>query len=109
MFSGFTSKETSANDLESFNDLFNFLGVLEEKGDNKRIFKKSQTFYNQKTEISLHTNSKGKTRVNFIYSFNPNFLSWILGICFFPFGFLIFIIPNKEKDDFEVMINNRDY
>jgi len=109
MFTGFSSKETSKIFLEDFNDFFNFLGILETETQNQKTFKKSHTFYNQKTTVNINTNSKGKTRVNFTYSFNPNFLSWLIGVCFFPFGFLIFIIPNKEKDEFEVLINTYDF
>lgn len=43
-------------------------------------------------------------KVNIKYSFNPNLLSWLLGICFFPFGFLIFLLPNKAKDEFEDLL-----
>ncbi|MDA8956044.1 hypothetical protein N9H19_00280 [Flavobacteriales bacterium] len=109
MFSGFTSKETSTKSLDELNEFFYFLGVLESENNYQKKFKKPHTFYNQTTTVGLHTNSESKTRINFYYSFSPNFLSWILGICFFPFGLLIFIIPNKDKDEFELMINTHEF
>lgn len=109
MFSGFISKETSTKSLDELNDVFNFFGVLQSTNQDQKIFKKNHTFYNQTTTVGLHTNSEGKTRINFSYSFSPNILSWILGILFFPFGLLIFIVPNKDKDEFEGMIHAHEF
>ena len=109
MFSGFISKETSVQSLDDLNETLDLFGVPRSVNSNQRIYKNSHSFYNQTTTVGLHTNTEGKTRVNITYSFNPNVLSWVLGICFFPFGFLIFIIPNKEKDEFEIMINTREF
>lgn len=109
MFSGFISKQTSIKNLDELNEFFYLLGVLESENKSQKKFKKSHTFYNHTITVRLSTNSESITKINFNYSFSPNFFSWILGICFFPFGFLIFIIPYKDKDEFEVMIKTHEF
>lgn len=100
MFTGFFSKEVSDFNI----DKIDFLGFLTSKTSSKYFFKKSDTFYTQHTEVSFFKKSDGRQYINFTYSFNPNFFSWLLGICFFPLGFLIFIISQKEKNDFEFFL-----
>ena len=106
MFTGFISKETSINVLSDIKEEMIFLGTLIQSNDSSLIYKKSETFYIHKTQISIFEKSNGDKTLNFSYSFNPTFISWLLGLCFFPLGFLIFLIPNKEKDDFEFFINS---
>lgn len=105
MFNGFYSKEVEVKELQDLKEKFNFLGINTVSNDSLLVYESSSTFYIQKTEVTLFKNSTGKTNVNFSYSFNPNFLSWLLGICFFPFGFLIFILPNNEKSNFEFFLS----
>jgi len=105
MFNGFYSKKVEVNELQDLNEKLNFLGINKVSNDSRLVFESSSTFYVHKTEVSLYINSKGESNVNFSYSFNPNFLSWLLGICFFPFGFLIFILPNNEKTNFEFFLS----
>ena len=109
MFSGFynlrTSKEEEINLSTLKNKLF-FLGLPILVTPKRLMFKKSETFFTHKTEVNIFKCKNGTFDLNFNYSFNPNFLSWALGICFFPFGFLIFIISNKEKNEFESFLSS---
>ena len=105
MFNGFYSKEIKVKEIQDLKEKLNFLGINTVSNDSLLVYESSSTFYNQKTEVTLFKNSKGKNTVNFIYTFSPNFLSWLLGICFFPFGFLIFILPNNEKSNIEFFLS----
>ena len=105
MFNGFYSKEIKVKEIQDLKEKLNFLGINMVSNDSLLVYESSSTFYTQKTEVTLFKNSKGKNTVNFTYTFSPNFLSWLLGICFFPFGFLIFIIPNNEKSNFEFFLS----
>ena len=105
MFTGFISKKASFDNLEANSEKFSFLGHPKNISEKDAIFSKSSTFYVQETKVKVFVNSKKELFLNFSYSFSPNFLSWLLGICFFPLGFLIFIIPNRDKDDFEYFLN----
>ena len=106
MFTGFYSKEINNTTLLLVSDKFIFLGKNKKLSDNILVYKNDNTFFIQVTEISLFEKVNGKMLINIKYSFNPSILSWILGICFFPFGFLIFILPNKAKDEFEFLLNS---
>ena len=108
MFTGIVSRKTELTDLNEISERLNFLGMPVISGSNLISFHSSSTFHDQKTQVSLYKNKKNETFINIQYSFIPNVLSWILGICFFPLGFLIFIIPSKEKDDFQFLINTID-
>jgi|SaaInlStandDraft_1057018.scaffolds.fasta_scaffold38183_2 hypothetical protein len=105
MFNGFYSKELDVNELHDLSNKLDFLGIIRVSGDSLLVYESSSTFYNHKTEITLFKSSKGTNKVNFSYSFSPNFLSWLLAICFFPFGCLIFILPNNEKSNFEFFLS----
>lgn len=105
MFNGFYSKEFETNNLLDVNEKLHFLGINKVSNDSLLVYETSSTFFTHKTEITLFKNTNGKNKLNFSYSFNPNFLSWALGICFFPFGFLIFIIPHNEKSNFEFFLS----
>lgn len=106
MFTGFYSKEIKSTTLILVSNKFNFLGMHKKLSDNIIVYKNNNTFFIQLTEISLFEKVNGKMLINIKYSFNPNLLSWILGICFFPFGFLIFLLPNKAKDEFEFLLKS---
>ena len=109
MFTGFISKKASFDNLEENLNKFSFLGESKILNSKQGAFLKPHTFYKQKTSVRIFINTKNEVFLNFSYSFIPNILSWILGICFFPFGFLIFIIPNKEKDEFEYFLSTHDF
>ena len=109
MFSGFISKKSSINSIEDRLEDFTYLGVPGFINKNHGTFVKSETFFVQKTKVDLFINSKKELILNFTYTFNPNILSWIIGLCFFPLGFLIFIIPNREKDEFELFLRNNEF
>ena len=109
MFSGFFSKKTSINSIEDRLEDFSHLGVPNVINKNHVTFVRSETLFVQKTKVDLFINSKEELILNFTYTFNPNILSWIIGLCFFPLGFLIFIIPNKEKDEFEMFLANHEF
>jgi len=109
MFTGFISKKASFDNLEENLNKFSFLGESKILNSKQGALLNSHTFYKQKTSVRIFINTKNEVFLNFSYSFIPNILSWILGICFFPFGFLIFIIPNKEKDEFEYFLSTHDF
>jgi len=65
-----------------------------------------ESLYSRKVKISKCVTSDGLQKIIIEYNFSPNILSWIIGICLFPFGFLIFIITSNAKNDFEDEISS---
>ena len=55
--------------------------------------------YDSKSLISV-AEYNGEYTLQIQYTFNPSLAAWLLGICFFPLGFLIFYLPYKAKEDF---------
>lgn len=108
MFTGFISLETKETSLVEVSKKFKFLNNLDRASERHIYFKNSYTFYVHLTDISLFKKNDGKMKVNIKYSFNPNLFSWLLGICFFPLGFLIFLLPNKAKDEFEDLLKSME-
>ena len=107
MFKGFQRiKLSKFSSFEDSVEKLDFLGVPENIGEKSAIFRKSEMFYSQKTSVTLYQKSKSDVFLQFEYDFNPNLIAWLLGICFFPLGFLIFIIPNNEKNDFSLFLSN---
>lgn len=92
---GLTSGE---NPLQEIADKLPNLGVAINKNEKAIIYKRSDTFYTQHTTLALNNDG---TRVAITYNFAPSVISWALGVCFFPFGFLIFIVAHNAKSDFE--------
>ena len=92
---GLDSRE---NQLQDVADKLPNLGVAVNQNEKVIIYKRSDTFYTQHTTLTLNNDS---TRVAITYNFAPNVISWVLGVCFFPLGFLIFIVANNAKSDFE--------
>ena len=93
--SGLDSRE---NQLQDVADKLPNLGVAVNQNEKVIIYKRSDTFYTQHTTLTLNNDS---TRAAITYNFAPNVISWVLGVCFFPLGFLIFIVANNAKSDFE--------
>jgi len=60
--------------------------------------------YSSKCTVNLN-NYKNEFAIQIIYDFKPSLLAWIIGICFFPLGFLIFIFPHNAKRDFEYQLH----
>ena len=97
MFKGF--QRIKLSNFSSFEDTVSkleFLGVPENIGEKSAIFYKREMFYIQKTSVTLYQKSTSDVFLQFEYDFKPNLIAWLLGICFFPLGFLIFIIPNSR-------------
>lgn len=86
-------------EMQSVIDRLPPLGTLVSKSDDQQVWKRSESFYVHKTTVSV-SNEGSQVYVN--YQFSPNVLSWLLAICFFPLGALVFILPNQAKTDFEV-------
>ena len=106
MFTGFISRKSSIDNLTQVSNKLFFLGTTEKINPNFAVFKKSETFYVQKTELTILKKENGDFIINFSFSFNPNFLSWILGRCLCPLGLVMCLIPSKEKDDFEIFLRS---
>lgn len=88
-------------DFQTVLDRLPPLGAPLSKTDNQQVWKRSESFYDQKTTVSV---SSDGALVYVNYQFSPSVLSWLLAICFFPFGALVFILPNQAKTDFEVSV-----
>lgn len=107
MFTGLFSKkfessitlEEIANSIPSIYSTKTRNGCLECYG--------KESLYSKKIKISKCDTADGLQKIIIDYNFSPNILSWIIGICLFPFGFLIFIITSNAKNDFEDEINSR--
>jgi hypothetical protein len=92
---GLTPRE---GNLQEIADKLPNLGFEISQNEKVKIYKRANTFYTQHTTLSLNNDG---TRATVTYNFAPSVASWILGVCFFPFGFLIFIVANNAKSDFE--------
>jgi hypothetical protein len=101
MFQGIknvTGLDPREGHLQEIADKLPNLGVAINKTAKVIIYKRSDTFYTQHTTLTLNNDG---TRAAITYNFAPSVASWVLGVCFFPFGFLIFIVANNAKSDFE--------
>lgn len=101
MFQGIKSVpdlQPGEGQLQIIADKLPNLGVSVSSSESALVYKREDTFYTQNTSLILN---KDGTRASITYSFAPSFLAWGLGVCFFPLGFLIFIIPMNAKSDFE--------
>ena len=47
--------------------------------------------------ISNVKNNENNFNINLIVKSTPTILSWIIGICFFPFGFVTFIFAHNKS------------
>ncbi len=107
MFSGLYSKkfdssiklEEISNSIPSIDSSKTRNGCLEYYG--------KESLYNKKIKISKCDTTVSLQKIIIVYNFSPNILSWIIGICLFPFGLLIFIITRNAKNDFENEINSK--
>lgn len=107
MFTGLYSKkfdssiklEEIANSIPSIDSSNTRNGCLEYYG--------KESLYNKKIKISKCDTTDGLQKIIIEYNFSPNILSWIIGLCLFPFGFLIFIITSNAKNDFESEISSK--
>lgn len=110
MFTGFYSRKISGKSLKEVSESLSFIGVLKHSSSKEvHNYYDSKTFYNHKTEVKAHRDLNNQDFIYFTYSFNPSLLSWLLGICFFPFGFLIFLISIKAKDEFEDLLRTIEF
>lgn len=110
MFTGVLSKKV---------DLNYSIGTIEEKiplfyGAKKNtinsafVIKQSYFYYSMTATIRL-VKFKEYNKVFISYTFRPSFWSWMLGLCCFPFGFLIFIFTSNAKNDFEQIFHNIEW
>jgi len=74
------------------------LGIVTMENERQHVFTRSDTFFTQKTTLTL---TKDGTQATIVYVFAPNWVSWALGICFFPLGCLIFLLAYNAKIDFD--------
>jgi hypothetical protein len=58
--------------------------------------------YNSNIEGRI-TNRDGKYNVSVDFQVKPTVITWLIAICFFPFGLLIFLSPSNAKKE----INNK--
>lgn len=93
------SLEEIANTIPSIYNTITRNGCLEYYG--------KESLYNKKIKISKCDTPDGLQKIIIEYNFSPNISSWMIGICLFPFGFLIFIITSNAKNDFEDEISSR--
>lgn len=57
--------------------------------------------YELEVLASQHRLPDGWVRITVRYSARPSIPAWVLAICFFPVGLLIFLLPYKAKEEFE--------
>lgn len=84
--------------LQEIVDKLPNLGLVMSTNEKAIVYKREDTFYTQHTTLSLN---KDGTRAAITYNFAPSIMAWAIGVCFFPFGFLIFIVAMNAKSDFE--------
>lgn len=109
MFTGVLNKKVGLN--------YN-IGTIEEKiplfyGAKKSInsavvFKQTSFYYSMVANIRL-VKFEEYNKVFISYTFRPSIWSWLIGLCCFPFGFLIFIFTSNAKNDFEQILHNIDW
>ena len=107
MFTGVFFKKVDS--LKSLEEITNTIpSIFNKEIRNGYLLSSSkELLYNRKVKISKCITSDGLNKIIIEYNFSPNILSWLLGICLFPFGFLIFIITSNSKNDFEDEISSR--
>jgi hypothetical protein len=77
------------------------IGLTSRIGDTISIQPFESSFaYKSSCRVVLSEFKEERT-IQLIYTFKPSLISWTLGICFFPLGFLILILPYKANDEFE--------
>tara|TARA_B110000977_G_scaffold142281_1_gene180498 strand:+ start:306 stop:644 length:339 start_codon:yes stop_codon:yes gene_type:complete len=107
MFNGFSSRKVNSTfELNKIETQAYSLGAVNRISENRFIYKKSDAFYDQEVVFSLNKRESGDLMLNTQYKFNPSILSWIIGICFFPIGFLAFIFAYNAKNDFESFLHS---
>ncbi len=47
------------------------------------------------------SNREGKYSVTLDFQAKPDIIAWAIGICFFPIGFALFILPNNAKSEIQ--------
>lgn len=107
MFTGlFTKKFDSSISLEEIANTIPSIYNKETRNGCLEYYTK-ESLYTKKIKISKCDIPDGLQKIIIEYNFSPNLISWIIGICLFPFGFLIFIITSNAKNDFEDEISSR--
>ena len=91
----------------------NFLTIGEVNFDREKLifnispFKDDLSFLFNVVIISNVTMNEGNYEINIIIKSTPTFLSWLIGICFFPFGFITFFFAynksQKASDSIKLM------
>ena len=107
MFNGFSSRDVRTDfELNKIEAQAHSLGLLQKINEEQFQYKKSEVLYNQDISFFLSRNHSGVLVLRTQYNFSPTILSWIIGVCFFPLGFLIFIFAYNAKNEFELFLHN---
>jgi len=101
MFNGiythtFKNKPTNALVVKKLNKV----GLCNEVNGNISLTPFDSNFSFESKALVSFTEYENNYTLQIQYSFNPTIVAWLLGICFFPLGFLLFYFPYKAKEDF---------
>lgn len=107
MFNGFHSRDVRTDfELNKIENQTHSLGLLKKINEEQFQYKKSEVLYVQDISFVLSRKQNGDSILRTQYNFSPTILSWIIGFCFFPLGFLIFIFAYNAKNEFELFLHN---
>ncbi len=101
MFSGiYTHSFKHEPTREQIITALNKVGFCQESHGNYSLIPFESNFtFNSRALVSI-VEYESEFLLQVQYSFSPTIISWILALCFFPFGFLLFYLPLKAKEDF---------
>jgi len=101
MFSGiFTHTFTQNPDSSLLIEKLNKVGFCKEVNGNVELTPFERNFSFESKAVVSVVNYKDEHTLQIQYHFTPTIVAWLLGICFFPIGFVIFYLPYKAKEDF---------
>lgn len=110
MFTGVFNKKVASNyTIDTVEKKLPLLYFAQKNLINSAIvIKQSDFFYKSKSTVRL-VKFKDYSKIIVTYNFKPSIWSWLIGLCCFPLGFLIFIFTSNAKNDFEQTLHNIDW
>ena len=105
MFSGIFQKEFDKSvSIETISKKLSAIGFTR-ISDNRIFVTSHETNFSFESEIIVNLlEGEQKNTLQVHHTFSPKFIAWVLGICFFPFGLLIFILPYKANENTKTLL-----
>lgn len=107
MFTGILSKKVVLEyNINTIEEKIPFVSIAKKKKLNSVLTIKQTTFLYSSTSTIRLVKFEEYNKLYISYVFKPSLWSWVIGLCCFPFGFLIFIFTSNAKNDYEQILYN---